>query len=259
MSNQNLKSLCEEYFETDNLYQALGLEKNANEKDVKNAYRRMSLKIHPDRVEESEKENATEKFKVLSKIHSILSDPKKRKAYDDNGDTEDDVDCDWMMYWRSIFKQLTLDDIKEYEQKYKGSEEERNDLKDVYLSSKGNMDVIMETVLFAQLEDEPRLCEILQDMIKSGEVEDFEAFTQESRDKKKRRERKMKRQRKAFEKMQEKEQQSKDNDFESLQMAISKNCESRQGQFNGFLEALEKKYTKPGAAKKGTRTSTRNK
>jgi hypothetical protein len=67
------------------------------------------------------------------------------------------------------------------------------------------------------------------------------------------------RQRKAFEKMQEKEKESKGSDLESLQLAISKNREARGENFNGFLEALEKKYTKPGAAKKSTRTSTRNK
>jgi DnaJ family protein C protein 9 len=43
------------------------------------------LLVHPDRVEEKEKVEATEKFKVLGKIHSILSDKEKKAIYDESG------------------------------------------------------------------------------------------------------------------------------------------------------------------------------
>lgn len=52
---------------------------------VKKAYRKLSLTVHPDRVPDEGKEKATEKFKVLGKIHSVLSDPEKRAVYDDTG------------------------------------------------------------------------------------------------------------------------------------------------------------------------------
>lgn len=45
----------------------------------------MSLKIHPDRVEESEKKICTEKFQILGRIHAILSDEEKRSVYDRTG------------------------------------------------------------------------------------------------------------------------------------------------------------------------------
>lgn len=45
----------------------------------------MSLKIHPDRVEESEKKICTEKFQILGRIHAILSDKDKRSVYDRTG------------------------------------------------------------------------------------------------------------------------------------------------------------------------------
>jgi len=45
----------------------------------------MSLKIHPDRVEESEKKICTEKFQILGRIHAILSDTEKRSVYDRTG------------------------------------------------------------------------------------------------------------------------------------------------------------------------------
>lgn len=52
---------------------------------VKRAYHRCSLKVHPDRVPENEKVEATEKFKVISAIHSVLSNKSKREIYDKTG------------------------------------------------------------------------------------------------------------------------------------------------------------------------------
>jgi DnaJ family protein C protein 9 len=52
---------------------------------VKRAYYKKSLKVHPDRVGEEDKENATEKFQTLGKVYSILSDKEKRKIYDETG------------------------------------------------------------------------------------------------------------------------------------------------------------------------------
>lgn len=45
----------------------------------------MSLVVHPDRVTDDDKEVATEKFKILGLVHSILSDVEKRKVYDQTG------------------------------------------------------------------------------------------------------------------------------------------------------------------------------
>lgn len=52
---------------------------------VKRAYHRWSLLIHPDRVPEEQKAEATEKFKVISAIHSVLSNKAKRESYDKTG------------------------------------------------------------------------------------------------------------------------------------------------------------------------------
>ena len=52
---------------------------------VKRAYHKMSLKVHPDRVPEKEKKTATERFQVLGKVYSILSDEESRKVYDETG------------------------------------------------------------------------------------------------------------------------------------------------------------------------------
>ena len=52
---------------------------------VKKAYYKLSLEVHPDRVEQDEKKIANEKFKVLGKVYSILSDSEKRSIYDETG------------------------------------------------------------------------------------------------------------------------------------------------------------------------------
>ena len=61
-------------------YEILGVEKNADEKDVKKAYRRVAMKFHPDRNPDDA--NAEEKFKEASEAYEILSDREKRAAYD---------------------------------------------------------------------------------------------------------------------------------------------------------------------------------
>jgi hypothetical protein len=61
---------------------APGLEKaSATSETIKKTYRKLALKWHPDKNQGDE--DAQEKFKEISKAYSILSDPKKRKYYDD--------------------------------------------------------------------------------------------------------------------------------------------------------------------------------
>ncbi len=52
---------------------------------VKRGYHKLSLKVHPDRVGEDEKEKATLKFQTLGKLYSILSDKEKKAIYDESG------------------------------------------------------------------------------------------------------------------------------------------------------------------------------
>ena len=52
---------------------------------VKKGYYKVSLEVHPDRVPEEEKEQATKKFQTLGRVYSVLSDKDKRAVYDDTG------------------------------------------------------------------------------------------------------------------------------------------------------------------------------
>ncbi|MCI6775525.1 molecular chaperone DnaJ [Methanobrevibacter boviskoreani] len=60
-------------------YDVLGVDKDADQKEIKKAYRKLAMKYHPD---VSDDENATEKFKEISEAYAVLSDEDKRKKYD---------------------------------------------------------------------------------------------------------------------------------------------------------------------------------
>lgn len=67
-------------------YKILGVKKNADKKEIKKAYRKLALKHHPDKHKEEEKEAATKKFEDVAEAYEVLSDPEKRRIYDQVGE-----------------------------------------------------------------------------------------------------------------------------------------------------------------------------
>ena len=64
-------------------YEVLGVDKNADDAAIKKAYRVLAKKYHPD-MNPGDKE-AEQKFKEASEAYAILSDPEKRRQYDQYG------------------------------------------------------------------------------------------------------------------------------------------------------------------------------
>jgi DnaJ-class molecular chaperone len=62
-------------------YKILGVDKKANEKEIRQAYRKLARKYHPD-VNPGDK-SAEDKFKEINEANEVLSDPEKRKKYDE--------------------------------------------------------------------------------------------------------------------------------------------------------------------------------
>ncbi|HEV2962165.1 MAG TPA: DnaJ C-terminal domain-containing protein [Candidatus Angelobacter sp.] len=71
-------------------YGLLGVKKNASQDDIRKAFRKLARKYHPD-VNPNDKKSE-EKFKEISEANDVLSDPKKRKIYDQLGFYSDNID-----------------------------------------------------------------------------------------------------------------------------------------------------------------------
>src|SRR5213076_1854857 len=69
-------------------YRILGVDRNADDKTIKSAYRRLARKYHPD---VAKAKDAGERFKEISEAYEVLSDPQKRQRYDTLGP-------DWQRY-----------------------------------------------------------------------------------------------------------------------------------------------------------------
>ena len=68
----------------EDFYKLLNVDKNASDAEIKKSYRSMAMKYHPDRNTDNPEE-AEAKFKQIKEAYEVLSDPKKRSAYDQFG------------------------------------------------------------------------------------------------------------------------------------------------------------------------------
>merc|ERR1711988_999833 len=74
------------------LYKTLNVSRGATEEEIKKAYKKAALKWHPDRHAtkgEEGKAEAEKQFKLVNEAYDILSDKKKKQAYDSGADVED--------------------------------------------------------------------------------------------------------------------------------------------------------------------------
>ena len=66
-------------------YQMLGVKRNAQEAEIRRAFKKLSLKYHPDKNKD-DPETAKAKFVEIANAYEVLSDPEKRKIYDERGE-----------------------------------------------------------------------------------------------------------------------------------------------------------------------------
>jgi len=149
------------------LYSRLGLDRKASTKEITSAYRRLALRVHPDH---NKSPNATAEFQELAKAHQILTDPEKRRIYDQTGEADDSSDSTAQNYWRSVFPKITPQDIEEFRRTYIDSLEEKEDIINAVSWRAGNMKEAMECIPFADSTQVERLVEKIKSLIKNGEL-----------------------------------------------------------------------------------------
>src|SRR4030095_1541695 len=113
-------------------YKVLGVDKNATQEDIKKAYRKLARKLHPA-LNPNDKE-AHKKFQQINEANEVLSDPEKRKKYDQYGK-------DWQH--AEQFEQARQSQGRQrggqWEQTFSGSDFDEGGFSDFFESIFGNM------------------------------------------------------------------------------------------------------------------------
>jgi DnaJ family protein C protein 9 len=139
-----------------------------------------------DKAAEADKEAATKQFQEIAFAYAVLSDDRRRKRYDLTGSTaetlEDDDDFDWLSFYREQFENVVNEEaINKLSNEYKGSEDERRDLRNAYTKAKGNLAKVYQLVMLSDvLEDDDRFRQILDEEIANGNIESFPAYEHET-------------------------------------------------------------------------------
>lgn len=163
-----------------NIYHAFDLDQTATTEAIKKAYRQMALKYHPDKQSSSandhERQESAEKFIKLSRYYEILSCPARRARYDATGSIQesneqlDPAFDSWTEYFQSVFNAVTEDSIVAFEKEYRYSESERRDILASYVSTKGHLLQVLDTIMCSSIEDLQRFQRICEVAIEAGEV-----------------------------------------------------------------------------------------
>ncbi|XP_031248037.1 chaperone protein dnaJ 6-like [Pistacia vera] len=176
----NHENLNESSTNEKSLYEVLGVERSASEKEIKKAYYKLALQLHPDKNPGDEE--AKEKFQQLQKVISILGDDEKRALYDQTGCVDDadlagDVVQNLKEFFGAIYKKVTEADIEEFEANYRGSDSEKKDLIDLYKKYKGHMNRLFCSMLCSDPKlDSHRFKDILDEALGAGELKATKAY-----------------------------------------------------------------------------------
>ena len=113
-------------------YKLLGVDKNATQEDIKKAYRKLARKLHPD-LNPNDKE-AHKKFQQINEANEVLSDPAKRKKYDQYGK-------DWQQaeQFEQARQSQRSQRPRDFDMETSSGDFEEGDFSDFFTSMFGNM------------------------------------------------------------------------------------------------------------------------
>ncbi|KAJ1727701.1 hypothetical protein LPJ61_004434 [Coemansia biformis] len=175
------------------LYEVLGASRDATEDELRKAYRKRALRAHPDKwahldADSEEAQAKTREFQQVGFAYTILKDPKKRARYDKTGSVDGVLDVveegkDWDAYFRELWSGVVdATTIEKLAKTYKGSEEEKADILAAYSRNNGDIGMILAEVVLAEVDDEPRIVEVIEAAIKAKAIKRTKMFTRTKRD-----------------------------------------------------------------------------
>lgn len=257
------------------LYEILGVKKNATTKEIAKAYRILALSYHPDKFvsnskKKNEKKNGNVKSKTgtskgdneeeltlekckelflqIQKAYEILKDPEKRRNYDEFGLEEDYSDafknCFNFKYFHS---RIDAKDIEKYEQTYRNSKDEEEDLIQFYNKFNGDIKNILQYIPFSEDTDIDRYLKIFEQLFKSKKLEKTKKFTTSVKavnEIKEKFRQQMKKEARKFKK------RKSDTSIDDLVLAIKNNQDQRASKLNSLISNIEKEYKKKGSKKR---------
>ncbi|KAH0904829.1 hypothetical protein HID58_044332 [Brassica napus] len=219
------------------LYEVLGVGATATQHEIRKAYHKLALRLHPDKNKDDQE--AKENFQQLQKVISILGDEEKRAVYDQTGSIDDadlsgDVVDNLRDYFKAMYKKVTEEDIEEFEANYRGSESEKKDLIELYTKFKGKMSRLFCSMLCSDPKlDSHRFKDIIDEAIAAGEVKSTKAY------KKWAKEISEIKPPTSPQKMRHKAKESAETDLYAL---ISKRRDSRKDKFDTMFSSLASRY-----------------
>lgn len=203
-----------------------------------------------------------------------MSDPARRKRYDTTGSTSESIvdseGFNWSDYYREQFKDAISEDaIRKFAEKYKGSDEEKDDLLIAYKECEGDMDQVYERVMLSDVvEDDERFRKMIDEAIETGDVPNFTAYKKENKRKRAARAKAAKAEEKEAEELakelgvhdkifggKSKSKKGKGSSEDDLAALIQKRQKDRA---EGFLDHLAEKYgAKSSTSKAGKKNKKR--
>lgn len=158
--------------ETQNLYEILELDPSASAtiREVKANYYRLARKLHPDRVDDSEKNEANQKFNMLHQAYLILSNYETKQMYD-NGETKKlFTNTTVVGKWEPFFKPINEGDVERAKNAYQGSATEEKDVIREFIIGNGSVIHLYNNIPFMRFDDEQRIILLIQDCMSRGKI-----------------------------------------------------------------------------------------
>lgn len=108
-----------------NLYEVLEIDEKASMGEIRTAYRKLALSVHPDKVKPEERDSAHKKFQEVAFAYAVLNDETRRKRYDETGNTNEGVLDDDSFDWKTFFKEqyadvVSAETVNKFKAEYQG-------------------------------------------------------------------------------------------------------------------------------------------